>query len=207
MEQAGTPSTLLGYLLVAQRFGLTVFQIDPGAWFDALDWILFNYAGAQIEELDLYSSMEERPLTVHELRQGIIDKYPDSDILSDALEGVEPRQNPENLPWQPDPQYQQWLDAVSQLLVEAVGMRRDELPADYMWGDTYEAGFSPAGAINLLVGPLDDPEALREAIYIEGAGLGSFQRRHKLSNQELADIALEALRRHAEDEDSDEEFS
>ena len=136
---------MLGYLLVAQRFGLTVFQIDPGAWFDALDWILFNYAGAQIEELDLYSSMEERPLTVHELRQGIIDKYPDSDILSDALEGVEPRQNPENLPWQPDPQYQQWLDAVSQLLVEAVGMRRDELPADYMWGDTYEAGFSPAG--------------------------------------------------------------
>ena len=93
-----------------------------------------------------------------------------------------------------DPKYRQWLDRVDTLLFAAVGMKRRELPSDYMWADAYESGLTPIATINMMVGPLDDPERLKEAIYIEGAGFGPYQRAHKLSNEEIGKIALGMLK-------------
>lgn len=102
-----------------------------------------------------------------------------------------------------DPDYLTWLEEVNGLLFNAVELLRRELPSDYMWADAYERGLMPAAAINLMVGPLNDPERLLEAIYIAGAGLGEYQRQHKLSNQEITDIAEEILRKELErDENS-----
>lgn len=92
-----------------------------------------------------------------------------------------------------DPSYRAWLDEVDRLLIATVKMAKKELPSDYMWADAYEQGLDPAAAINVMVGPLNDPKLLLENIYIEGAGFGEGQRRLKLSNDEIGRIAENLL--------------
>lgn len=132
---------------------------------------------------------------VQSIIDGTIEEYGGTLPLWNA----EPRRNPECFtclsdPCRCDPKYRHWLDQIDELLFAAVGMRKLELPCDYMWADAFENGFSPTAAINMMVGPLNDPERLKEAIYIEAAGLGCYQREHKLSNEEIGNIALDILK-------------
>lgn len=103
------------------------------------------------------------------------------------------------------PEYKQWLQDISDLLYTAIQMKRDELPADYMWADAYEAGFDPRETINILIGPLNDPDELKRAIYLEGSGLGGAARHFKWSNQELSDTIEEILRHELDDIDEYDE--
>lgn len=105
-----------------------------------------------------------------------------------------------------DPKYSRWLLAIDKLLRKTIQMGRKDLPSDYMWADAFEIGLSPTQAINMLVGPLDDPKRLRENIWIEGAGFGDLQRQ-KVSNEDITKMALGILAEHVNETKSDDDLS
>lgn len=55
--------------------------------------------------------------------------------------------------------FYQWMREVDQTLLDNIGFSSEDL-RDRMWRDSYDAGDTPAGAIEDLVGPLDDIDTL-----------------------------------------------
>tara|TARA_R110002072_G_scaffold254941_1_gene413730 strand:- start:31 stop:240 length:210 start_codon:yes stop_codon:yes gene_type:complete len=58
-----------------------------------------------------------------------------------------------------DMSFEQWMKEVDQTLVDHIGFSSEDL-RDRRWRDSYDAGDTPADAIEDLVGPLDDIDTL-----------------------------------------------
>jgi len=74
-------SALLSYLLLAYRFGQNVLQIDEEAWLASLNFITNYYLNFELEKVLLF----DKPLDFVAYRERILENYPDSSIIADAL--------------------------------------------------------------------------------------------------------------------------
>ena len=81
-QQDNDPASLLAYLLLARRVGLNVIQIDDHAWLSALDFFVDHHFGIRITDILLFGE----PTDFVAKRNRIMTRYPDSDILVDALD-------------------------------------------------------------------------------------------------------------------------